>query len=127
MEMVLGAQVIKEDEVLSLDVSKSLSGFGFLKDFDMGQVAGLIKFTNWSSKSMMATAKDRWAGIIVEEARILSPTALGKDGMFGRLNWSLLSHGWLLFDRHNGSKKSKGKKQSYISDSYRDLQSKGRM
>lgn len=107
MEMPLGAQVTKEDDILSLAARAYRVQFGFLEDMD--QVSGLMEFTNLSSKSMMTAAKGRHAEIIVGEARILSPTAFGKDGMF-----DTLSHGWLQLDRHNESKKSKGEAKEIL-------------
>lgn len=50
----------------------------------MDQGSGLIEFTDGSTTSRMTTAKGRHEGIMVEEARMLSPAALGKDGIFDR-------------------------------------------
>lgn len=50
----------------------------------MDQVSGLIKFTDRSTASRMTTAKGGHTGIMAKEARILSPAAMRKDGIFDR-------------------------------------------
>lgn len=53
-------KVIKEDELLSVDIRASQFGSWFL-DFKID----MIKLINWSSKSTMTNAKNGCAGIVV--------------------------------------------------------------
>lgn len=60
------SKVTKEDEVIEYGCKACRVGCGFLEDFNMDEVLGVIKFTSGSSKCMMTTAKDGHAGTIIE-------------------------------------------------------------
>lgn len=60
------SKVTKEDEAIECGCKAYQVGCGFLEDFNMDEVSGVIKFTSGSSKSMMTTAKDGHAGTIIE-------------------------------------------------------------